>query len=231
MWDSSCSSWTQSDDAEKNKATIASVATGQAPAARSIQGEPLAKPTGEESQETDIGSYAPIVPNPTMASSLACPAGTTQSTGEGVIECRTTGVPGHSLSKREGPSIWFHKNGKVKRAGFYEHHEWTGRWWEFDEEGRLESSTAYRAGKEDGVGVTFYANGKRRSETTYQDGKRHGPSKIWTEEGELINIATYENDGSGNMPFVAEAHLRCCSRSWSCQYRSRTEDGRAGSRG
>ncbi len=151
-------------------------------------------PTAEEKAETPIEAYVPIVPAPALDSVLPCPPGTTQSTGENVIECRIAGKAGESLSKRQGPSVWFHANGKVQRAGSYESHEWTGRWWSFDDQGRLESSTAYIAGKEEGLGVTFYPNGKRRSESVYKAGKLEGPSKSWTEDGELMGITVNKDD-------------------------------------
>lgn len=151
-------------------------------------------PTAEEKAETPLEAYVPIVPAPALDSTLPCPPGTTQSTGENVIECRIAGKVGESLSKRQGPSVWFYPNGKVQRAGSYESHEWTGRWWSFDEQGRLESSTAYVAGKEEGLGVTFYPNGKRRSESVYKSGKLDGPSKSWTEDGELMGITVNKDD-------------------------------------
>lgn len=151
-------------------------------------------PTAEEKAETPLEAYVPIVPAPALDSALPCPPGTTQSTGENVIECRIAGKVGESLSKRQGPSVWFYPNGKVQRAGSYENHEWTGRWWSFDEQGRLESSTAYVAGKEEGLGVTFYPNGKRRSESVYKAGKLEGPSKSWTEDGELMGITVNKDD-------------------------------------
>jgi antitoxin component YwqK of YwqJK toxin-antitoxin module len=90
--------------------------------------------------------------------------------------------------------VWFHPNGKVARAGSYDNHEWTGRWWSFDDQGRLESSIAYVAGKEEGLAVHFHADGKRRSESYYRAGKLDGPSKMWTEAGELMSITTYKDD-------------------------------------
>ena len=151
-------------------------------------------PTAEEKAETPLEAYVSIVPAPSLESALPCPSGTTQANGENVIECRIAGKPGESLSKRQGPSVWFYPNGKVQRAGSYESHEWTGRWWSFDEQGRLESSTAYVAGKEEGLGVIFYPNGKRRSESVYKAGKLDGPSKSWTEDGELMGITVNKDD-------------------------------------
>lgn len=151
-------------------------------------------PTAEEKAEAPLEAYAPVVPDPSMRSTLPCPPGTTQSVGENVIECRIAGKSGETLSKRQGPSVWFHSNGKVQRTGSYENHEWTGRWWSFDDQGRLESSTAYVAGKEEGLSVNFYPDGKRRYEGFYAGGKLNGPSKTWTEEGELMGITVYRDD-------------------------------------
>ena len=150
--------------------------------------------TAEESRQADIGAYTPVVPNPSMTSKLPCPPGTTQSNGDHVLECRSAGAVGKALSKRQGPSLWFHKNGKVHRVGSYERHEWTGRWWDFDEEGRPSSSSAYRDGREEGVHVTFHPNGKRKSETPFKEGKMTGTSKVWTEEGELMGLTVYADD-------------------------------------
>lgn len=174
----------------------AAASTKAAPSARpepfpgSTESYPL--PTAAEAAETPVGSFTPIVPSPTLASRLPCPAGTSQSTGAQVIECRTAAVVGKSLSKRQGPAIWFHPNGKVARAGSYDAHEWTGRWWELDEEGRVESTTEYKGGKEDGLRVTFHKNGKRASETHYKDGKPHGTSKLWNDLGELMSLTDYD---------------------------------------
>lgn len=163
-----------------------------APGVGTTESYPL--PTDEERAETPLEPYVPFVAEPSLASRLPCPPGTSQCVGDNVIECRIAGVPGESLSRRHGPAVWFHPNGKVQRAGSYAHHEWSGRWWCFDEEGRLESSTAYVAGKEEGLSVSFYPNGRRSSETFYRRGKMHGPSKRWTEEGELMGITEYEDD-------------------------------------
>lgn len=148
-------------------------------------------PTAEERAETPLEAYVPIVPEPSMDSVLPCPPGTSQCAGDRVIECRIAGRPGESLSRRHGPSVWFHPNGAVQRAGNYEHHEWSGRWWCFDEQGRVESSTAYVAGKEEGLSVSFHPNGRRRFEHHYRDGVLDGPSKSWTEDGELMAITVY----------------------------------------
>jgi hypothetical protein len=153
-----------------------------------------ALPTAEEQAETPLAAYVPIVPEPSMASLLPCPPGTRQHVGDHVIECRIAGEVGESLSRRQGPSLWFHPNGALQRAGSYDHHEWTGRWWNFDDQGRLESSAAYVAGKEEGLAVAFHANGKRRSESFYKAGKLDGPSKSWTEDGELMSITVYQAD-------------------------------------
>lgn len=151
-------------------------------------------PTDAEKREAEIPAYVSVVADPSPSSTLPCPAGTSQKGDAKVIECRVAGEQGVSLSKRQGPSVWFHDNGKVKRAGSYEAHEWHGRWWSFDDQGRPESSDSYKNGKEDGVSVTFYPNGKRRSEIAYVDGKRHGAAKSWTEDGELMGLDVYEND-------------------------------------
>lgn len=152
------------------------------------------RPTAEEAAETPLAPYTPIVPDLSMASVLPCPAGTSQYVGDDVIECRIAGQLGEALSKRQGPSVWFHPNGKVKRAGSYDGHEWTGRWWSFDDQGRPESSAAYVAGKEEGLSVSFHPNGRRSSESIYRAGKLDGPSKSWTEEGELMVITVYKDD-------------------------------------
>lgn len=166
--------------------------TPPAPAGTDADAYPL--PTAEEKAETPLEAYVSVVPDPSMASVLPCPPGTTQNVGDNVIECRIAGKAGETMSKRQGPSLWFHPNGKVQRAGSYDSHEWTGRWWNFDDQGRLESSAAYVAGKEEGLGVTFHANGKRRSESFYKAGKLDGPSKSWTEDGELMGITDYKDD-------------------------------------
>lgn len=151
-------------------------------------------PTDEEKAEAPLEAYVSVVPEPSLTSKLPCPPGTTQSVGDNVIECRIAGKVGESLSKRQGPSVWFHPNGKVQRAGNYEAHEWSGRWWNFDDQGRPESSTAYVAGKEEGLSVGFHPNGRRRFETFYKAGKMEGPSKSWTEDGELMGITVYKDN-------------------------------------
>lgn len=166
--------------------------SGPGPELGEAAGEAL--PTADERRETEIPAYVSVVPDPSPGAQLPCPPGTSQKGDAEAIECRVAGERGVSLSKRQGPSLWFHANGKVKRAGSYEAHEWHGRWWSFDEQGRPESSENYKNGKEDGVSVTFYPNGKRRSEIAYVDGKRQGVAKIWTEDGELMGLDVYEGD-------------------------------------
>ena len=148
-------------------------------------------PTAEERAETPLAPYVPPVPAPSMRSILPCPPGTAQWAGDGVIECRIAGRPGESLSRRYGPAIWFHPGGAIHRVGSYEHGEWSGRWWEFDEQGRVVSSTAYVAGKEEGLSVTFHPGGRRCSECFYRAGVLEGASKRWDEDGELEAITEY----------------------------------------
>ena len=164
--------------------------------------------SAEDGQETPLAAYQPVVPDPSRTSTLPCPAGTRQHADESSLVCRGAKSSASPIAPREGPALFFHLNGKVQRDGSYAGDQSIGRWWEFDDWGRLVSSNNYASGgQEDGLAVTWHPNGKRRSETMWKDGQLHGATKIWSDTGELQSLSVYE-DGKNTVTKIFAAGQR-----------------------
>ncbi|MDA7509052.1 toxin-antitoxin system YwqK family antitoxin [Akkermansiaceae bacterium] len=79
---------------------------------------------------------------------------------------------------------------------------YTGKVFEFHDNGQKKSEGNYKDGKQDGHDVTWYDNGQKRSEGNYKDGKVHGPVVIWYENGQKRSEGNYKDgklhgDGRG----------------------------------
>ncbi|MDB4551512.1 toxin-antitoxin system YwqK family antitoxin [Akkermansiaceae bacterium] len=69
---------------------------------------------------------------------------------------------------------------------------YTGKVFEFHDNGQKKSEGNYKDGKQDGHDVTWYDNGQKRSEGNYKDGKLHGDVRGWHENGQKMENATYK---------------------------------------
>lgn len=149
--------------------------------------------TEEESKPSPVPPYQSIVPNPSMKSTLPCPAGSKLSVEDHVLNCRSSAARG-SIPPKQGPSIWFHKNGAVRSQGSYADNQRTGHWWEFREDGTLDHEDDYVNGERDGIYVTYYPDGKTRmSEAHFRAGKLDGISRVWNQDGKLEVWTRNEN--------------------------------------
>jgi hypothetical protein len=154
-------------------------------------------PTPEEAKQTPIPTYEPIVPNATLHSKLPCPDGCDVQVLPDALICRATGKKqGWVSSVRQGPAIYFHKNGKKRSEGSYSNNESEGVWWSWDEAGNLTSYEEYKQGKVEGLWVEFHPDGKRKTEHHMKAGKLDGTSKRWNPNGKLESISEMAGDNT-----------------------------------
>ena len=71
--------------------------------------------------------------------------------------------------KKEGPWVYYHKNGKLFSKG------------------------TYKDGMNEGPWVSYWGNGKLLSKGTYKNGKREGPWVSVNYKGQLEGKGTYKN--------------------------------------
>jgi hypothetical protein len=106
-----------------------------------------------------------------------------------------------NIPVRHGPAVWFHKGGKVARAGQYDAHTKTGRWYRFDEQGRLQWIEDLR---DDWSTYGYYIecdpeNGQLLGLTYFdKNGEQQGKSFRWKKDGSF---------SYGFLPGWSGAHL------------------------
>ena len=95
---------------------------------------------------------------------------------EGLVEdFRLDGTPywkGNLLSEipfvRNGASIYYHSNGRIKSDGTYRNNLRHGLTTWYSENGLKESSGFFKDGKEDGLSTWYYPSGQVKTERTYK---------------------------------------------------------------
>lgn len=139
-----------------------------------------------------------------------CPAGTSLSDsrslgtkakdddeGDGAeLSCKVAKGKG-TIPVRQGPAVWFHKSGKVERAGLYDAHTKVGRWYRFDEQGRLKEIEDLRDDWSTyGFSVECDPESGQLLGLNYYDknGQRQGKSFRWKEDGSFSYGFVNEND-------------------------------------
>ena len=92
-----------------------------------------------------------------------------------------------------GPSIGYdsHNRSIVRRAGTYRDGKKHGRFYHFDEEGKLDRMVDYKNGEYDGASIRCHENGRVRSVTPHRNGKRHGVSQHWRKDGRFVYATEY----------------------------------------
>ena len=70
---------------------------------------------------------------------------------------------------------------------------YTGKVFEFHDNGQKKSEGNYKDGKVHGPVVIWYENGQKRSEGNYKDGKLHGDGRGWHENGQKNFESEWKN--------------------------------------
>jgi len=109
---------------------------------------------------------------------------------------------------KQGESILYFKNGKIKKKMFFIDGKIEGNAYEYSENGRIITIYEYKKGYlinrekinrfnsnqlKTGIWKEFYKNGKISTETWYFNGKRNGFHKEYDKKGNLITIEKYIN--------------------------------------
>jgi len=92
---------------------------------------------------------------------------------EGIHEKKSEDVNRDELEDREGVAYLKNSNSP-----------YTGKCFEFHDNGQKKSEENYKDGKPDGLLVYWYENGQKQTEINYKDGKPHGIGFNWYENGQ-----------------------------------------------
>jgi len=158
----------------------------------------LPKPTAEQAAETPV-SFSPLLKTFAAGTKLACPAGAvTYEHSDERGASLSCGKPAqgnryYDPSRRSGPALHFHKNGRLASQISYQDGKAEGPSARFDEDGNMTSFWTYKNGVEEGLHASFSSSDhKRTAEATYKNGKLDGIQKLWS-DGELIAIIEYRD--------------------------------------
>src|SRR6185295_10165638 len=101
-----------------------------------------------------------------------------------------------SGSSRQGPAVWYDDDDPtvIRAAGLYKDHKRTGRWFEFDKQGRLAQIIDYLNGVPDGAYVTCYPDGSVAGLFYDVADKIQGVSRWWRKDGTLSYAIEYKDD-------------------------------------
>ena len=100
----------------------------------------------------------------------------------GCGEKKSDGVNLDELEDREG--VFYLKNSNSP---------YTGKCFEFHENGQKETEMTFKGGKMDGPAVWWYENGQKKSEENYKDGKPDGLLVYWYENGQKQTEINYKD--------------------------------------
>ena len=94
----------------------------------------------------------------------------------------------------EGAYYVFHPNGTQAAFAHYTHGKRNGRYADFDEDGKFKASGTYVDGEPDGEAVerTMYGGYAYRH---FDRGKRVGLQTLWSEDGTILRLTRYTDDG------------------------------------
>ena len=100
----------------------------------------------------------------------------------GCGEKKSDGVNSDELEDREG--VFYLKNSNSP---------YTGKCFEFHENGQKETEMTFKGGKMDGPAVWWYENGQKETEGNYKDGKIDGLLVAWYENGQKKAEGNYKD--------------------------------------
>ena len=99
----------------------------------------------------------------------------------------------NSDSPYTGKVFEFHDNGQKKSEGNRKDGKLHGPAVTWHENGQKEAEANNKDGKFDGPLVNWYDNGKKRFEANYKDGKQHGDATGWYENGQKSFESEWKN--------------------------------------
>ena len=98
--------------------------------------------------------------------------------------------------KREGKVCFYYSSGSLHAIEHYKAGVIIGLSHGWYESGEKEWVTHYKDDKHNGKNIEFWSNGKKREEGYYVDGKYRGLVKKYNNEGKLLAVFDYQEDGS-----------------------------------
>ena len=101
----------------------------------------------------------------------------------GCGEKKSDGVNLDELEDREG--VAYLKNSDSP---------YTGKCFEFHDNGQKKSETTLKDGEYDGLSVSWYENGQKGVEGNLKDGKQHGLSVLWHKNGQKQAEGNYKDN-------------------------------------
>ena len=124
----------------------------------------------------------------------------------GCGEKKSDGVNENELEAREGVAYLknsdspytgkvfeFHDNGQKKLEAGYKDGKYDGPAVSWHENGQKDSEGNNKDGKLYGPAVVWYGNGQKKAEANYKDGKVHGPAVAWYENGQKLQVAEFKD--------------------------------------
>jgi len=103
------------------------------------------------------------------------------------------GTQTYKNGKKEGPSIRYHKSGKIATTANYVNDELEGLWKEWYENGQMKELRFYSKGKRIGKSTGWHLDGKKRFISNYVDGKLEGEDIQWWENGKILSKTQFHN--------------------------------------
>ena len=99
----------------------------------------------------------------------------------------------NSDSPYTGKVFEFHDNGQKKLEAGYKDGKYDGPAVSWHENGQKDSEGNNKDGKLYGPAVVWYGNGQKKAEANYKDGKVHGPAVAWYENGQKLQVAEFKD--------------------------------------
>lgn len=96
-------------------------------------------------------------------------------------------------AKKHGRYVEFHRNGRERLIGQFEHDVPIGAFSQFDWNGQLRSTTRYVRGRLDGPSVVFTQDGVKESEVPYTMGTVHGDAVTFWPSGHVRTVKPFRH--------------------------------------
>ena len=90
----------------------------------------------------------------------------------------------------DGESSAWYKNGQIRRKGYYNKGQISGKWTFWDEQGNKTLEAHYRHDTLNGTYIALYANGNIKEKGQYSANKQSGKWTRYDEDGKVIQSAS-----------------------------------------
>ena len=100
-----------------------------------------------------------------------------------------------SKSSKDGPQIYYHKNGKIRKELNYKDGLIDGFYITYFDNGQLESKVTFKDGNKHGLCNIYYSNGQLESEMMYENSSPVGPYTIFYDNGDIKEQGIFSHDG------------------------------------